>query len=742
MEGASLAYDLALALIAALIGGSIAARLKIPVVVGFMLAGIVVGPFTPGPTGNTEHIQLLAEIGVVLLMFGVGVDFSIEQLRSVRQVATLGGVGQVVATILLGIGIGMLLGWPWGWQVFFGCILAISSTTVLLKVWMERGELGSQHGQITLGISLVQDLTTVVMIVLLPALTTTSAGTNPLLAIGWSLLQAGAFFGLMLLLGTRLFPWLLKRIAQRSSRELFLLATVALSVGTAFVATELFGLSLALGAFMAGLVVSESELHYRILGEVLPLRDIFSVLFFVSVGMLIDPLFIVEHLMVVVLVSLTIVLGKFAITALAIWPFGYTRRATLLAAAGLAQIGEFSFILAQQGLQLGVLDNFVYSLTLSGALLSALATPFLLRCIGPITDWFDRIAPPAARPAADLPEVPRSLRNHIVLCGYGRLGSHLAEALRELHHPHVVVEQDWLRVKQARQQGTPVIFGDATMPAVLGGASLEKARAVVVALPDPANQRLTVQQVRSICPHVPIIARAYAKEDLPSLYGDGATEVILPSFEGSLEMLRQTLLRLGVTVEAIQSYTDAIHSARYEPWRNAGVDGRLLACLRRASQGLTIEWYQVPADSIHVGLTISALNIRQHTGASVVALVRGSQVLVNPQAGIVLDADDRLAVLGNEQQRQQFVSWLMNSKLGMTVPMRLIEPELPIIETDGADCFAGTAGTAGADGTDGAAGASGTDGTDGTSGTDGTEQLLRALLANGLGGLAHHRDVI
>jgi CPA2 family monovalent cation:H+ antiporter-2 len=676
MEAASIAYDLALALLAALIGGFFATRLKLPAVVGYMLAGVLVGPLTSSLSSDGATIHLLAEIGVVLLMFGVGVDFSVAQLRSVQRVAVFGGSSQVLLTILLGVGIGMLLGWPWGWQIFFGCIIAISSTTVLLKLWMDRGELGSEHGQITVGISLVQDLSTVLMMVLLPALTTTpEAGTSPLMAIGESVLRAGVFFALMLLLGTRLFPLLLEQVVRRSNREMFLLATVVLSVGTAFIATEFFGLSLALGAFMAGLVVSESELHYRILGEVLPIRDVFAVLFFVSVGMLIDPLFVWNNLGLVLAVSAAIVVGKLLITILAMLPFGHHRRTVMYTAVGLAQIGEFSFILAQQGVSLGVLDDFVYSLTLSGALFSTITTPLLLLAVAPVAGWLDQHFPPRpSRPGEqELTALPSGLSGHVVICGYGRLGGHLIEALQQLGHRYLVIEQDWGRAQQARKANALVTYGDASMTSVLSGASLNTARVVAVTIPDPASHRLIVQQIRSLCPEVPIIARARLVEDLPHLYGDGANEVIVPSFEGGLEMLRQTLMRLGVSIESIQSYTDTIHNTRYEAWRRPDSHTTLRNCLRRANNELNVEWHQVPPDSIHAGYTIGALHIRRITGASVVAIVRNDEVIVNPEPSVVVNGGDSLAVLGSENQRLAFVAWLKDSHLGMTVPSRLAD---------------------------------------------------------------------
>lgn len=659
MGEALIIRDLTLVLLAAILGGVVAGRLRLPTIIGYMMAGVAVSPFTPGPTGDLLNIQLLAEIGVVLLMFGVGVEFSIDQLRGVQHVAVTGGFGQVVLTILLGIGMGTLLGWPRGWQLFFGCIIAISSTTVLLKLLMDRGELGSQHAQLTIGLSLVQDISTVLMIVLLPALTVGGPDSNPLLDIGWALLRAGVFFSLMIFLGGRLFPWLLSNIARRGTRELFLLATLVLSVGTAFLATTGFGLSLALGAFVAGLVVSESEVHYRILGEILPIRDIFAIVFFVSIGMLIDPLFIWDNLTVVLLVTAAIVVGKFLITAAILWSFAYSRQTILMTAAGLAQIGEFSFILAQQGLTLGVLDTYIYGLTLSGALLSTLCTPLLLHSVKPLTRLLDRISPSRSRrPGTEPIRIPGELRDHVVICGYGRVAQHLVEALQALQRPFVVIEQDWMRVQEARERGATVIFGDATNPAVLAGAQIATAYVVAVTVPDTATQRLIVQNVNDLYPHVPIITRAYRVDDLPYLYSDGASNVVLPSFEGGLEILRQTLLRLGVSAEAIQSYSDTVHRERYAPWQQVEDDTQLLRCLRSATGGLSVQWHELPPDFRFSGQSIGTLHIRRRTGASIVAVVRGAQVLVNPEADTVLYAGDRLAVLGNDEQRQRFMIWL------------------------------------------------------------------------------------
>ncbi|NJP06925.1 MAG: hypothetical protein HC837_15560 [Chloroflexaceae bacterium] len=664
MDSILIVGDMAMVMLAALIGGTIAARLGLPALIGYLLAGILVGPFTPGPVlGDLDNIHLFAEIGVILLMFGVGVDFSIDQLRRVRNVALFGGGAQVLLTIGLGLVVGTLLAWPWGWSLFFGCIMAISSTTVMLKLLMDRGEMGSEHGQMMLGVSLIQDLSTILMVALLPALTTIQADSNPAMEIGFSLLKTALFLGLMFVLGTRLFPFLLKRIAQYGSRELFLLATVGLSIGTAFVATEFFGLSLALGAFIGGLVVSESELHHRILGEVLPIRDIFGVLFFVSVGLLINPGLLPTTSGLCCLSALSSCWAKFLVAAWGALALCLLRRTILLVAAGLAQIGEFSFILAQQGRQVGVLDEYITGLTLSGALISTVVSPFLLRGAGALGAWADaRLAPSGSRKAIVCLEAPAGISDHVVVCGYGRIGRHIAEALAELGHPYLVIEQDWLHAEHARQQGAPVIYGDASNAVILAGARLERARVAVVTAPDPGLQRLITQQIRNQCPEVPIIVRSNRVEHLPLLYKDGANDVIVPTFEGGLEMLRQTLTRLGVTVEAIQTYTDAVHCERYAPWRAPTTDGELLSCLRSAHAGLNLEWYLLQAESEYVGQSIGSLEIRRHSGASIVAIVRDGNTLINPPASTTLRAWDRIAVIGNSEQRHQFVSWLRDGE--------------------------------------------------------------------------------
>jgi CPA2 family monovalent cation:H+ antiporter-2 len=672
MGTVSIAYDLALALSAALLGGLASHYLRLPALIGYMLAGILVGPFVGiSPTADTENIQLLAEIGVVMLMFGVGVDFSLQQLRQVQRIALFGGGAQVILTIALGVLVGYLLNWPWAWQIFFGCALALSSTTVLLKIMMERGELDTKHAQIMIGVSIVQDLSTILMVSLLPAVTLSDDNGNPMWKVFISLALTGVFLAVMLVLGTRLVPLVLARIAKTGSRELFLLATVVLSLGTAFIATSVFGLSPALGAFIAGMVVSESDLHYRVLGEVIPIRDMFGILFFVSVGMLIDPMFVVDNIGVVLIVVLTLVGGKFLVTLLAIWWFDYSRRTLLLVAAGLAQMGEFSFILAAMGMQLGVIDRYLYSLILAGALISSLITPFFLRAVNRLADWLDRHVPAKNRIAAPLPAVPPGIRDHVVICGYGRVGQHLVEALHELNMRHIVIEQDYLRAQLAREHGSTVIYGDSSMPSVLAGAYLERARVAVVTVPETSAQRLTVQQIREIAPNLPIISRARQAEDLPQLYRDGANDVVVPIFEGGMEILRQTLLRIGLSAETIQSYSDVVHSRRYEPWQQPDADSQLLSCLRRAQQGLTIEWYQLRPDSAYAGRTIGSLRIRQETGASVVALLRNMEVFVNPEASMVLQGGDRIAILGTEEQRQGFVAWLGWGELGVTVPLEM-----------------------------------------------------------------------
>lgn len=558
--------NITVALLAAFIGGLLARRLKLPSMVGYMLAGVAIGPFTPGFIGDLFAIQQLAELGVIFLLFDVGLHFSLRDLWAVRDTVISGALIQVV----LITGLGLLLAHLWGWSlaagILLGLALSIASTVVMIRNLMDQGLLNSSHGQVAIGWLVLEDLVAVLILVLLPALSTNSQ--EPLWqTAGLALLKTGAFAVLMLVAGTRIIPWFLLRIAHLRSRELFIVAIIVIIVGIAIGASSVFGVSLALGAFLAGVVVSESALSHQVGAEMVPFRETFAVLFFVSVGMLVNPLYLLSHAGEVLLLVMVIVLGKFVLTVLQGTLLPRPARTALILAAGRSQIGEFSFILGTAGIALGLFKQEQYSLLLAGALLSITLNPFLFRALPWIeahlrkvpTFWslLDRHGPVQA-------PIAESLRDHVVVIGCGRVGQHLVNVLGHLAIPRLVVEQDIGRVTELERQGVPTLYGDAANSDILSRVHLKQARAVVVTLPDEAAASIVVATVRAEAPHAPIIVRAATQDGVHRLFALDAQHVIYPELEGGLEMMRETLDRLGYRESDVQEYTDAVRRSHYD----------------------------------------------------------------------------------------------------------------------------------------------------------------------------------
>ena len=558
--------NVTVALLAAFVGGFLARCLKLPSMVGYMLAGVAIGPFTPGFIGDLSTIQQLAELGVIFLLFDVGLHFSLRDLWAVRDTVIPGALIQMVVIT----GLGLLLAHLWGWSlaagILLGVALTIASTVVMIRNLMDQGLLNTSHGQVAVGWLVLEDLIAVLILVLLPALSTNTH--EPLWqTAGLALLKTGAFAVLMLVAGTRVIPWFLLHMAHMRSRELLIVAIVLITVGTAIGASSLFGVSLALGAFLAGVVVSESALSHQVGAEMVPFRETFAVLFFVSVGMLVNPLYLLSHAAEVLLLVVVIVLGKFVLTVLQGALFPRPARAALILAAGRSQIGEFSFILGTAGIALGVFKEEQYALLLAGALLSITLNPFLFRALPWIEAYLrkvpcfwsllDRHGPVQA-------SIAESLRDHVVVIGCGRVGQHLVHVLGHLGIPHLVVEQDIGRVTELERQGVPTLYGDAANSDILSRVHLKQARAVVVTLPDEATASIVVATARAEAPHVPIIVRAATQEGVHRLFALGAQHVIYPELEGGLEIMRETLTRLGYPESDIQGYTDAVRGSHYD----------------------------------------------------------------------------------------------------------------------------------------------------------------------------------
>ena len=652
MHEVTLLINIAVALVVAFIGGILARRVGLPTIVGYLLAGIAIGPFTPGFVGDTETISQLAELGVIFLMFGVGLHFSINDFWKVRSVAIPGALGRMAITTLLGFGLSQLWGWSVTSSIVIGLAISIASTVVLLRGLMDNALLNTTHGQAAVGWVVVEDLVTVLILVLLPTLANTSGG------FGWgqlglTLLKAAGFVILVLFAGTRLIPWVLLRIADTRSRELFILAILAIALGIALGAAELFGVSLALGAFVAGVVVNESPLSHQVGADIFPFREAFAVLFFVSIGMLVNPVYLFNNIGHILALTVLIVIGKSVLTLLLGLFFPWQARTALVVGAGLSQIGEFSFILGQAGISLGLLNQDQYSLILAGALLSITINPVMFRLIAPTEKWLQKI--PLVWRLLDrhrsLPHPPdESIEGHVVIIGYGRVGRHIVNVLGEMSIPRLVIDEDAERIEELDRRGIPSLYGDAANSEVLTHAGLGRARALVVAGPDEAASELVVAAARDIAPQLPIIARATTDDGIDRLTKFGAQDVIHPELEGGLEIMRHTLLALGFPLQEIIRYMDAVRRDHYDMQINTPEEHRLLHDLVHASKNIEVVWLRLlPANPL-VGTTLASADLRARTGASVVAIIRDHRLIANPKSMTMFEAEDRVGLIGDDEQ--------------------------------------------------------------------------------------------
>ena len=530
----------------ALIFGFIAARLGLPALVGYLVAGIAIGPATPGFVADAAIASQLAEIGVMLLMFGVGLHFSIDHLLAVRKIALPGAVVQMLVATALGAAVARLWGWPLGGALVFGLSLSVASTVVLLKALESRGIADSANGHIAIGWLVVEDLAMVLVLVLLPVLAPSFGGAAPqgparstVQTVLITLAQVGGFIAFMLIVGRRLFPWILWHVTKTGSRELFTLCVVAAAVSIAYGSSVLFGVSFALGAFFAGMVLRESEFSQRAAEQTLPLQDAFAVLFFVSVGMLFDPQVLVKRPLQVLATVAIIVLGKSLAAVLLVLIFRYPVRTALTVSASLAQIGEFSFILAGLGMSLGLLPKEGQSLILAGALISIALNPFVFNAVDLVQKWLLRRPGLVKRLALSqnpLKEFPIStdakyLSKQVVLVGWGRVGKRIADALAADGIPFVVVEENREFVEKLRGNGIPAVWGDATEPEVLIQSHIKEAKALVIATPETVLVRKMAKIARELNAGIEIVVRSHNVEEADLLQKEGAATVFVGESE-------------------------------------------------------------------------------------------------------------------------------------------------------------------------------------------------------------------
>ena len=577
-----------MSLVVAFTGGFVATKLRLPPLVGYLLAGVAIGPFTPGFVGDQELANQLAEIGVILLMFGVGLHFSIGDLMAVRKIAIPGAIGQIAVATVLGIAIATLWGWPFGAGLVFGLALSVASTVVLLRALEERGALDSGAGRIAVGWLIVEDLAMVLALVLLPALAGAlggdprglagqAGGGSLWLTLGLTLVKVALFLVLVLVVGQRVIPWILKQVARTGSRELFTLAVLAIALGIAYGSAELFGVSFALGAFFAGVVLAETDFSHRAAADSLPLQDAFAVLFFVSVGMLFDPSIVVREPAATLTVLGVILVAKTVAAFGIVIAFGYQMQTALLVSASLAQIGEFSFILAGLGVQLGLLPTEGRDLILAGAILSIMANSAVFAATARIGV---RLAAKAHRPAAPearLPEEPATVAgpaipdgDHAIVVGYGRVGRIVVEGLQAMELPAVVIEQDRQRTLELRAAGVPAVHGNATASGVLEHGNVASARVLILAAPESFQTARIIELARGHNPDIDIAVRANTESEVAELAQQGVGLAIMGEREVAFGLMEYALRRLGTAANAAQVFIQTMRGTgeggAFERW--------------------------------------------------------------------------------------------------------------------------------------------------------------------------------
>jgi CPA2 family monovalent cation:H+ antiporter-2 len=625
-------------------------RLRLPTIVGLLLTGVIVGPHGLRLVHDIEVVESFAEIGIILLLFTIGIEFSLHAVLSLKRIVGIAGTLQVGFSIVSTYSGARLLGRSDGEAVLWGFLVALSSTAIVLKLLGERGETDSPHGRIAVGVLILQDLSVVPMMFLLPLLTGTATGSKA--SLGWVIAKAVVTVAIVLVSARMVIPPLLHQVVRTRSHELFVLSIVVICFGTAWL-TSLAGLSLALGAFVAGILISESDYGQQALADVLPLRDLFSSLFFVSVGMLLNVAFALQHAMTIALIVTGILLGKFVTGAVATLALGYPLRVAVLTGLGLAQIGEFSFVLARAGMAGGLIGEEMYQVFVAAAVITLLAAPFLLR-----------VAPVVAAYAAQLP-LPRwleggpqtegderrlPLKDHVIIAGFGVNGRNVARALAAANIPYLVLEMNPETVRVEREKGTPIAYGDAAHEAVLRHAYIEAARVVVVAISDAAATRRVVELARRLNPGVYLIARTRYSQEVAPLSSLGADEAIPEEFETSIEIFARVLRRYLVPREDIERQIAAIREDGYEMLRQLRPPPISFPEIQQHLADLEVETFRVAAEAPASGKTLAELRLREQVGITVLAIQRNGETLTNPWGGTSLRAGDLVITLGKPTQ--------------------------------------------------------------------------------------------
>ncbi len=625
-------------------------RLHIPSIVGFLITGIFAGPYGLRLITGVHEVELIAEIGIVLLLFTIGIEFSLDKLLSIKKSVLMGGSLQVLITFFAVFLISIHIGQDTSTAVFFGFLAALSSTAIVLKLLQERAEIDSPHGNTALGILIFQDIIIVPMILITPLL----AGSMDISgeSIALNLTKGIGIILLILALAKWIIPNLLYQITRTRNQELFLMSVVVLCFGIAWL-TSKSGLSLALGAFIAGLIISESEYSHQALGNILPFRDIFTTFFFVSIGMMLDLRLVIQHPGLIILITLIVLILKALIAGGVTLSLGYSLRTGVLTGLSLSQIGEFSFILSLTGVQYKLLTGNSYQMFLAVAILTMAATPFIIAFAPRLADLVLRLPLPervksgSAPAGVTKPVIPD---DHLIIVGFGVNGRNVARAARKSGIPYVIIETNPDTVKSEQANGEPIYYGDATHEPVLRYANIMGARIIVVAINDPAAMRSIIEGVKRLNPGVHLIVRTRYIQDMPDLYSAGADEVIPEEFETSVEIFTRVLTGYLIPRDEIDKLIASVRADGYEMFRSPAGASTSLSDLKRKLHDIDIATFQIQDKSLLIGKTLGQASLRQKHGISVVAVRRDGRIVPNPGAETVLQNSDVLYVLGSPEK--------------------------------------------------------------------------------------------
>jgi CPA2 family monovalent cation:H+ antiporter-2 len=636
--------------LAALVGGWIAERLRQSPVLGYILGGILVGPYVLGLVHDLELLQDFSEIGIILLMFTVGIDFSLSRLEKVKKIALLGGALQISGVVLLCTGACYLAGINLYQSFFLGCVAAMSSTMIVLRILGEQGESNSLHGQIMLGILIVQDLAVILMVSLLPELHQASLASIPQLI--FPLLKSFLFIFFIIYLAQKVSPLVFRQAAKGSNNDVFLILALTMGLGIASLSHAL-GLSVALGAFLAGLVISESEYTHEILGKINSMRDAFVILFFVAVGMLVDPLALLDNIHLLLILLAVIIPGKLFLLFLIVKFLSYHSRIAFLVGMGMAQTGEFSFVMAKLGLDEQLISSDIYNLILASSIISILLTPLFIR-MAPLcylklsrTRVWQKLFPEADLEESEFDS--SELQGHVILVGYGRVGKNIGQGLQQIGLNYIAIDYDYHSIRSLNEAGIPYIYGDASNEVVLAQARPDLARLAIVALPDLFSNRQATYNLLKLNPNLIILARAHNEWEKEILYQQGAAEVIQPEMEAGLQLMRYLILHLNLPLEEVDKYLETLYVKDHE----AIIHKKDIIAKRE--KNLKVREFSVGPGSPFAGKKLIDSQIREKTGCNVVTIKKaGGEVLLNPSSKETLDRDDLVVVMGDSRQILKF----------------------------------------------------------------------------------------